>query len=282
MNNGGQYLILDGTVQQHSMVHSHLNSLTFHYGIGLFETMLVYKGSINLWDYHFRRMEQGAEILGIKKPESMNSENLRQLLVELAAMNGNASCSRIRMQLFLDGGLPFDYKSCETHILAESWPHEQRLLKFQETGLTLGVFRAMPKVFSRYSHLKTTNALPYLLAGQYANNMGWNDALLVNSDEKLVESSISNLFIVLDGKVITPPIVDGCVDGVMRRYIMEKIGKVEQQSITVSDLKRASGAFLTNALRPVRWVAEFEGMKYLRQEVAGLYDLCFRDNFYED
>ncbi|HKJ95047.1 MAG TPA: aminotransferase class IV [Gammaproteobacteria bacterium] len=76
------------------------------------------------------------------------------------------------------------------------------------------------------------------------------DVLFLNRRDQLCEGAVSNVFVILDGRLTTPPVSCGLLPGVMRGHVIEAYGAVERP-ITLDDLRRAERVFLTNALRGV-------------------------------
>ncbi|MBC8158185.1 MAG: aminotransferase class IV [Alphaproteobacteria bacterium] len=107
--------------------------------------------------------------------------------------------------------------------------------------------------FSPLSRIKSLNYLEGVLAVMEAAKRGADDALLLNTAGFLAEATAANLFCVIDGKTVTPPVEDGALPGVMRAAVIEAIGATEQ-SIAPDQLDGASEIFLTNSggVRPVR------------------------------
>jgi branched-chain amino acid aminotransferase len=105
---------------------------------------------------------------------------------------------------------------------------------------------------SPLSRIKSLNYLDNILARIEAEQAGVDDALLRNNRDMIVESTVSNLFAVIDDLLVTPPIADGALPGVIRERVCS-LNAVEERSLTVDALSEASEVFLTNSLavRPV-------------------------------
>ncbi|MEZ4688366.1 MAG: aminotransferase class IV [Bacteroidia bacterium] len=102
------------------------------------------------------------------------------------------------------------------------------------------------------SGLKTLNALPYIMAGRYARQKGYDDAVIF-SNGKVSETSRANLFVIKNKKVLTPPLSSCCLNGVMRKQIFKvcfqlKV-QIKEQQLSSKDLLQADELFLTNSVR---------------------------------
>ena len=100
---------------------------------------------------------------------------------------------------------------------------------------------------SPLSRIKSLNFLDGILALREAAGKGADDALLLNGAGNLAEASAANLFLVIDGGAVTPPVADGALPGVMRADVIRDLPAVER-TLGPGDLSQASEAFLTNAL----------------------------------
>ena len=103
----------------------------------------------------------------------------------------------------------------------------------------------------------------------YARENDLDDCLIVNSNNNIIQSSNSNLFIVKNESIITPPILDACVNGTMRSFIIQNF-KVQERSFKEHELLVADELFLTNAIKGVRWVEKFIEKKYQSNKIAKL------------
>jgi branched-chain amino acid aminotransferase len=104
------------------------------------------------------------------------------------------------------------------------------------------------------------------MAGIYKNTYSLDECFLVNDKGNITEAISSNIFAVKNGVLYTSPIADGCVDGVMRKKIIElaKANRiaVDELSIVQSVLLGADELFLTNAINGIRWIVAYKEKRY--------------------
>jgi branched-chain amino acid aminotransferase len=242
----------------------------FRYGDGLFETMFVAEGRIRLGDFHFDRLLAGMRFLQFEIPPFF-VEKLRTQVLELCAANGQptigpAQAARVRLVIFRgDSPLAGPIDSSPNYIL-QSWPLPAAS-GMNPGGLALGVFPDGRKACDALSNLKSNNYLLYTLATHYAQGQGLDDCLVLNSYDRPADSTIANLFYIRQGRFYTPPLSEGGVAGVMRRYLLEALPRagysVQEEATTIEDLLAADELFLTNALKGIRWV------RSLRKDLQG-------------
>ena len=99
------------------------------------------------------------------------------------------------------------------------------------------------------------------MGAKWAKISGLDECLILNAWERVADTGIHNLFYILEDVLYTPPLSEGGVAGVMRRYVMEHYPVVER-AVTPAELETASEVFLTNAIAGVRWVDRFRVTAY--------------------
>ena len=177
------------------------------------------------------------------------------------------------MAVFRDEGA--DPISSTPHYIIESWPlpGEPAL---NDKGLVIDVFPDGRKACDTLANLKSNNYLLYILATLYAQKHALDDCLVLNSRNRLADSTIANLFYVSKGQFFTPPLSEGGVAGVMRRHLLENMPRagfpVVERSVTAEDLLNADELFLTNAIRGIRWVSSFRAAKFTNSLTTSLYN----------
>lgn len=232
----------------------------FRYGDGLFETIRVKDGRIVLGEYHFERLLSGARLLQFET-DAIISEKLSAEILALCQRNGHLPSARVRLNVFRrDMG---EEEGAPQYII-QTWALEAG--EQHERGLVLGVYPKGRKSCDLLSNIKSNSYLIYVLAARYAARHGWDDSLVLNNAGRVADSSIANLFWVSGSIVYTPPLSEGCIAGVMRRWIITNLPEygynVQERQVAPEDLILADEVFLSNAIRGVRWVVNLAGTTY--------------------
>ena len=107
----------------------------------------------------------------------------------------------------------------------------------------------------------------------FANENGLDNCLLINDDKNVVEALQGNLFMLKGTKLITPPLSDGCLNGIMRKQILSIARKTEgievsEESISPFDLQKADELFITNVIKGIQPVTKYRKKEY-GNELAG-------------
>jgi len=237
----------------------------YRYGDGLFETMKVTEGRICLEAYHFERFFSGLQLLQFVIPPSLTAGHVRDQVIELCKKNDCTDSARVRLSAYRgNGGL---YEDTALQYIIESWPLAG-MHPFDETGLIAGVYPHAQKSCDTFSNLKSANYLPYVMAARYATANRWNDCLVLNQYGRVADATIANLFITTNNIILTPSLSEGCVNGVMRRHLLQQLPslpgnyEVREQELTIEDVLQADEVFLTNAIRGIQWVKQVADKTY--------------------
>jgi branched-chain amino acid aminotransferase len=246
-------------------------------GDGAFETLVVVDGQPFALTRHLDRLARTADGMGLPLPPIAS---LREGVVELIDRNRLVT-AKIRITYTagnagLGSGRPLSMQPrsviaaeeitlepASTRLALAPWPRNER-------GVLAG--------------LKTTSYAENVVALAWALERGANEVLFANTVGNLCEGSGSNLFVVRDGRVVTPPLSAGCLAGVTRDLVIEGIGAVEED-IPAAALTDASVAevFVTSTLRMVQGVAEIDGRRFegvpgpITQKAQGYFAELMRD-----
>ena len=247
----------------------------YRYGDALFETMKVASKNILLEAYHFERLFAGLRLLQFEVPKLLTREKLCKEVLLLAEKNHCGNLARIRLSVFRGNGGVYDEERTPQYLI-ECWPLNESLNRLNENGLVIDVFPAARKSCDSFSHLKSANYLPYTMAAIYAKANKLNDCLVLNTDGNIADATIANVFLIKEGVVITPGPDQGCVNGVMRRHLLEKMKdagySIQENPVSVSTLEEADEVFLTNAISGIRWVKQFREKVYSNNLTVEIYN----------
>lgn len=242
----------------------------FKYGDGFFETIAMFNRKIPLLDFHWSRLEFTAEVLSTTLPPYLDMERLENMILDLASVNDAVQNARVRIQFFRKGAglyLPDD----EELGFVVSMDKLENDLFLCGDGVVAGIKEDCYKPVSMTSDLKTTSCLSYVLAAQFAKAEGWDEILLLNHYSQVCESLYSNVIMVKDGKLVTPDLDSGCINGVMRTYLMAVLEEgLEERPIESAELLEADEIMLTNAVRGVQWISVLGSRTYTNKKAVEL------------
>jgi branched-chain amino acid aminotransferase len=261
------YISLNGKIQPGDQPALLVSNRGYRYGDGLFETIKVIDKKIRLESYHFERLFSGLLLLQFEIPKLFTAVTLRDEILDLCKKNECEQRARLRLSVFRGNGGLYDDDQNLQYVI-ECWPLDELADKLNENGLLIDVYPEARKCRDVFSNLKSANFLPYSMAALYAKENKLNDCLLLNEQGNIADATTSNLFIIKNGVITTPALSEGCVNGVMRRHLLEGVKikgegfRVVESIITIDNLLHAEEVFLTNAIKGIRWVKQFRDKTY--------------------
>jgi branched-chain amino acid aminotransferase len=220
------------------------------YGEGLFETLRVYNGEAFLLDKHIARLKKGCSVLGINcDTDDLSTGGIRSVIDANNIVEGS-------LRITVTGGgkkglLPAPDSKCTYFITGKPGsPYSPEHYSKGYKGLISSIKR---NPYSPLTYLKSLNFLENILAKKEAYDAGYDEAIFLNVKNFLTEGSITNLFIIKDGEVLTPDEKCGLLPGITREVVIDicnknKIPVKEKSNLSLSDLISADEAFLTNSL----------------------------------
>jgi branched-chain amino acid aminotransferase len=114
------------------------------------------------------------------------------------------------------------------------------------------------------------------MAAYWAKEHKLNDALVLNAQGNVSDTTIANVFIVQNGVIKTPALTEGCVGGIMRKYLLKCLREenipVEETTISPDDVLNASEVFFTNSIFGIKWVKEVNNVHYKTQNAPLFYE----------
>ena len=260
------YVSINGKIQNAEQAAIAIDNRTFRYGIGLFETLLAINNEVQQLSFHWNRLQQGLQLLGFQTPSFFNEAALLKAIQGILNKNKHNKYARIRIQFFANAGGILETQQNTCNYLIETSAIDASICELNENGLVVGIHTLYKKEIDPLSAYKINGRICYAMAAQEAKEKKWNDALVLNSQGNIIESSISNIFWIKDKTVYTPPISEGCIAGIRRANwistLKEKGIPVIEMPLSKEMLLEADEVFLTNSIRKIRWVYAIENKIY--------------------
>lgn len=225
-------------------------------GWGVFSTLRAVDGALFAWERHWARMSRDAKQLNVEMPahSAAVEHDLRRLLEANNAPNCTLRVAVVRNV----GGVwegPSNGRASDTIGLtsnSKKWG-ESVSLDIQPHA------RYAANEFAGAKILSWGHNLCWL---ERANQKGFDEVILLNEHDRVAECTSANIFAVLGNRVMTPPVNEGCLPGVTREVLLELRPQgieVAEQQLTIDDLYRADGVFITSTTRGLLRVRKIAG-----------------------
>lgn len=223
-------------------------------GDGLFETLLWTGGAIRFLDDHMARLFHGAGALGLSVPAKAG-----EIEAGLGALCEGLGGQRAAIRLVLTRG-------AGPRGLTPPAPGGETLSASVSTLDTPGA--NMPARLARVSiqrnagapsaRFKTLSYVDQVVALAEAKARGGDEAVMAGAEGRIASAAAANLIVGINGGLVTPPVADGALPGIVRGRLI-RAGLVREAEIEPAALDRAATMFLTNALVGVRAVGALDG-----------------------
>ena len=248
-----------------------LDNRAFKYGDGIFDTLKSVNGSIHFLEDHYFRLMSSMRMLRMRIPMNFTLEYYEnQIRMTLDANNLNQQ-ARIRVNVFRqDGGL-YAPRTNEVDFLIEAHP----LKETYKGAVEIELFKDFPLASGLLSTIKTNNRVINVLGSIYAKENDYQNCILINEKKELVEALNSNIFLIKGNELMTPSLETGCINGIMRKKLIEAIEKhdtftVKEMSISPFDLLKVDEVFLTNSIQEIQSVDRYRKKSYANEKTKEL------------
>jgi branched-chain amino acid aminotransferase len=242
----------------------------FLYGEGVYEVCRTYAGRVRLLARHLARLRNSAALIGLSVPfdDATLGARIEDTLAAAGLSPHRDGLPDAYIRLLLTRGvgeLSYDPRACpEPSLVIIARPHTPPAASVFEAGVTVALVDVERNRRQALNPLiKSNNLLNNALAMQQALSRGAFEAVMRNHEGHLAECSQSNLFVVRDGVVKTPPVGEGLLPGITRAFVLELCGLIGAESretvLVESDLLGADEAFLTSTTREIVPVVRVDG-----------------------
>jgi len=240
------------------------NNRGLHYGDALFETLRVANGNIIFWEDHYFRLMASMRILRMEIPMSFSMEFLES---EVMKTIGTSDNSRVKIFINRKEGGKYTPVTNNIDYFISSEKLETAFYTSDEKSYKVALFKDYYIPSSMLSSLKTSTKLVNVLGSIFAKENDYDNCLLLNEKKQVVEALNGNIFLITGNKIITPPIDDGCLRGIIRKQLIlicnssEKYAIIEK-SISPFDLQKADEMFITNVIVGIQPITKYRKKEY--------------------
>ena len=256
----------NGNIQENCLITIDSNR-GFLFGDSVFETIKVLDNKVLFLEDHYFRLMASMRICRMEIPMNLTMEYFESQIINLIEVLTPSKSFRVRFSVYRNAEGFYLPKSREVQFIITATPLENDLYKIDERNYEVELYKDFYVSKQLLSSLKTNNKMLQVMGSIFANENGYNNCLVVNEDKNVVEALQSNLFMKTGNVVITPPVSDGCLNGVMRKQILEILKKIEgievkETSISPFDLQKADELFLTNVISGIQPITKYRKKEY--------------------
>ena len=233
----------------------------FQYGDGFFETLIIRNGKISFYTKHIERIEYALQTLKINYSPSLFQQLEKEILD-----NSQFNQTRVKIQFWRSGKGKY---TPEENQLEYSIEYSENNIPFHRIAEKIDICESSEVIPSKFSSFKCF-LLPYIVAGIEKTEKQLDDLIILNSKNEISECISSSIFWVKDEVFYTPSLEVGCIDGVMRSQLIEKLKlsniEIVEGKFNVNELKNVHSIFCSN----VTGIAQFKKFREKELEILDL------------
>ncbi|MEM6893953.1 MAG: aminotransferase class IV [Bacteroidota bacterium] len=255
------------------------------YGDGVFETLRYVNGTVFFWEDHYFRLMASMRMLRMEIPMTFTPEFLEEEIKKTIKANHlEAAAVRVRLTVCRKIGGNYTPETNAVDYLIEVKALEVPFYFIPEGSYEVELFKDFWINKDMLSQLKTTNRILNVIAGVYAKENGYDNCLLLNGEKHVVEAINGNVFVVQGKTVKTPPLSEGCLNGIIRKKLIEIITSLSELELVEApinpfELQKSDELWITNAIQGILPVTKYRKKQYsnnLAKNILGKLNLQAR------
>ena len=253
----------------------------FLYGDGVFETLKIVGGKILFFEDHYFRLMAAMRIVRMEIPMNFTLEYLEEQVLSLVEKNKIEQSARARITVYRNNGGLYLPTNNTVSFLIQTSAIENPVYSISEKEYEVDLYKDFYIPKQLLSTLKTTNKMIHVTGSIYAKENDLDNCILLNDSKNVVEALQGNLFMRMGNTLITPPISEGCLNGIMRKQILSFAKKetnleVVEQVISPFDLQKADELFVTN-VRGIQPITKYR-KKEFEQDTAKVLNTILKQH----
>ncbi|WP_140486677.1 aminotransferase class IV [Flavobacterium sp. GSA192] len=234
----------------------------FLYGDAVFETVKIVNSKVLYLEDHYFRLMASMRVVRMEIPMNFTMEYFEEQLLSLTDKLSISNSARARITVYRNDGGYYLPTNNTISFLVHASAIETVSYSFEEKEYEVDLFKDFYITKQLLSSIKTTNRILNVTASIFANENALDNCLLLNDSKNIVEAIQGNLFMLSGNKLITPPVSEGCLNGVMRKQILKlakTIAEIEvvEEVISPFELQKADELFITNVIKGIQPITKY-------------------------
>lgn len=240
-----------------------------NYGDAVFETIRVSGGKVLFWEDHYFRLMSSMRIMRMDIPMRFTPEFLEGELKKTVLAVGEASNTfRVKLLVWRGEGGRYLPTSKEVSYCISAAVLETPFYTLSEENYEVELFKDHFVTSGLLSTIKSNNRAINVLGSIYAKENDYANCFLLNEKKQVIEALNGNIFLVNGYKIKTPPLADGCLNGILRKQIIAILAQLpdyilEEASVSPFELQKADELFITNTIVGIQPVTKYRKKEYV-------------------
>lgn len=239
----------------------------FLYGDAVFETVKIVDSKILFLEDHYFRLMASMRVVRMEIPMNFTMEYFEEQILSAVNANGVSDSARARITVYRNDGGYYLPKNNSVSFLVHTLALDNTKYLFSSAPYEVDLYKDFYITKQLLSSIKTTNKMINITASIFADENSLDNCLLLNDSKNVVEAIQGNVFMLLGSKLITPPVSEGCLNGIMRKQILQLAKKIEDLEVVEAiispfDLQKADEIFITNVIKGIQPVTKYRKKEY--------------------
>ncbi len=266
---------LNGEIVDNQQAKVDITNRGLNYGDAVFETMRVSGGKIFFWEDHYFRLMATMRILRMEIPMNFTMEFLESEVFKTLDKNHQNKSFRAKVLVWRNSGGKYAPSTNDVSYAITAEILENPFYTLDESSHEVELYKDHFVPSGMLSNLKTNNRIINVLGSIFASENGYANCLLLNGNKQVIEALNGNIFLVKDNVIKTPPLSDGCLNGIMRKQIiaiLETFSEYtfEETSISPFELQKADEIFITNVIVGIRPITKYRKKEFTTETAKKL------------
>ncbi|MCJ1806003.1 aminotransferase class IV [Flavobacterium covae] len=239
----------------------------FLYGDAIFETLKVLDNKVLFLEDHYFRLMASMRILRMEIPLNFTLEYFENQILEAAKNSGIEKSARVRFNVFRKNGGLYLPQTNDVNYFATAFPLENTIYTISSLPYEVDIYKDFLITKQLLSTIKSTNRTINTIGSIYAKENNLDNCLLLNHEKNIIEALNGNIFMIKEGILTTPPLSEGCINGIMRKQLLAIARnieglKVEENPISPFELQKADELFISNVIRGIQPITKYRKKEY--------------------
>lgn len=258
----------NGNIQPKSEALLTADNRGLNYGDAVFETIRVSAGTVFFWEDHYFRLMASMRILRMEIPMSFTLEFLEEEIHKtIQSVSEENKTFRVKILVWRKAGGTYSPITNDIDYLISCEALDSPFYTLNEAFYEVELFKDHYVTSGLLSTLKSNNKIINILGSIFAKENDYHNCLLLNEHKQVVEALNGNIFLVNGNTIKTPPLTDGCLNGIMRKQLIAICDKIpeytlEEVSISPFELQKADEIFMTNVITGIQPISKYRKKEY--------------------
>ncbi|MES2574085.1 MAG: aminotransferase class IV [Bacteroidota bacterium] len=240
----------------------------FLYGDAVFETVKIVNSKILFLEDHYFRLMSSMRVIRMEIPMNFTMEYLEEQILALATAKKIAISGRARITVYRNEGGYYLPKTNTVSFLINIESLDNPLYGINENEYVVDLYTDFYVARQLLSSIKTTNKIINITGSIFADENGLDNCLLLNDSKNVIEALQGNIFMLKGNTLVTPPVSEGCLNGVMRKQILALARKMEnlevvEEVISPFDLQKSDELFITNVIKGIQPITRYRKKEFV-------------------